>query len=171
RLSSVSKIVVGRNNAKRKYFPRKNSLTEKLTAAAPNLDIYIIPDKATANYKPEKAKKKWMEFTLPDTIKSVLMWICATAVGFIFSWLGFSEANIITVYILSVLMTAITTSHRVYSLISSIIGVLTFNFFFTEPRFTLNAYDSGYPATFLIMFLSAFLTGTLAVKIKQNAKQ
>jgi len=43
-LSGVSKIVMGRNNAKRKYFWSKPSLTEKLTATAPNLDIYIIPD-------------------------------------------------------------------------------------------------------------------------------
>ncbi|MEG1947512.1 MAG: sensor histidine kinase KdpD [Lachnospiraceae bacterium] len=171
RLSSVSKIVVGRNNAKRKYFPRKNSLTEKLTAAAPNLDIYIIPDTETSRYKHQKCKPKEFKFLISDVLKSVGILTAATVIGYAFFLLGFSEANIITVYILSVLMTAITTSHRVYSLISSIIGVLTFNFFFTEPRFTLNAYDSGYPATFLIMFLSAFLTGTLAVKIKQNAKQ
>ncbi|MFR8331551.1 MAG: DUF4118 domain-containing protein [Oscillospiraceae bacterium] len=33
--------------------------------------------------------------------------------------------------------------------------MLTFNFFFTEPRFSLHAYDSGYPVTFLVMFLAS----------------
>lgn len=171
RLSGVSKIVVGRNNAKRKYTFGKPSLTEQLTAAAPNLDIYIIPDKETTAYKPPKTQKAKFQFLPSDLIKSVALLVVATLIGHAFYLLGFSEANIITIYILSVLVTAVVTTQRVYSLTSSVISVLTFNFFFTIPRFTFNAYDGGYPATFLIMFISAFLTGSLAVKIKQVARQ
>ncbi|MDD3338669.1 MAG: sensor histidine kinase KdpD [Lachnospiraceae bacterium] len=171
RLSGVSKIVVGRNNAKRKYVFGKPSLTEKLTSSAPNLDVYIIPDQEISRYKPKRAKRSPFRFMLSDLIKSIALLVLATLIGYAFYQLGFSEANIITVYILSVLITAIITSERLYSLVSSVISVLTFNFFFTVPRFSLNAYDGGYPVTFLIMFLSAFLTGTLAAKIKQNAKQ
>ncbi|MEG2297446.1 MAG: sensor histidine kinase KdpD, partial [Clostridium sp.] len=171
RVSGVSKIVLGRNNATRKYFWTKPSLTEKLTVAAPGLDIYIIPDKETSRYKAIKVRQNTFRFVLSDVIFSFLMLAAATAVGFLFSGLGFSEANIITVYILSVLITAIITTQKAYSLISSVVSVLTFNFFFTAPRFTLNAYDAGYPATFLIMFISAFITSTLAVKIKQHARQ
>lgn len=85
--------------------------------------------------------------------------------------MGFAEANIITVYVLGVLVTSVVTRHRVYSLISSIVSVLVFNFFFTDPQFTLQAYDQGYPVTFLIMFLAALLTSSLAVKLKEHAKQ
>ncbi|MEG2118456.1 MAG: DUF4118 domain-containing protein, partial [Clostridia bacterium] len=171
RLSGVSKIVLGRNNAKRKYFLGKSSLTEKLTPLAPNLDIYIIPDKETIGYKPKKFKNSTAKFNIYDILKSVVLLIVATLIGCAFYALGFSEANIITVYILSVLITSIITSGRAYSIISSILSVLVFNFFFTEPRFTLNAYDSGYPATFIIMFISAFITSSLAVKIKKHAHQ
>ncbi|MEG1803024.1 MAG: sensor histidine kinase KdpD [Lachnospiraceae bacterium] len=171
RLSGVSKIVMGRNNATRKYFWAKPTLTERLTLNAPNLDIYIIPDQETPSYHPERFFHGHFLFQLSDVVKSVLMLILATLTGFLFSNLGFSEANIITVYILSVLITAIITTQRIYSLISSIVSVLTFNFFFTIPTFTFNAYDKGYPATFLIMFIAAFITGTLAVKIKQHAHQ
>ncbi|MEG2259182.1 MAG: DUF4118 domain-containing protein, partial [Oscillospiraceae bacterium] len=171
RVSGVSKIVLGRNKTKRKYFLAKQSLTEKLEIVAPNLDIYIIPDKGAVGYKAPKAKKTGTQFLLSDLVKSTLMLVLATSVGFVFSGFGFSEANIITVYILSVLITAIVTTQRGYSLVSSIISVLTFNFFFTVPRFSFNAYDGGYPATFLIMFVSAFITSTLAVKIKQHARQ
>ena len=40
-----------------------------------------------------------------------------------------------------------------------------------HPQFTLQAYDKGYPITFLIMFLAALLTSSLAVKLKEHAKQ
>lgn len=172
RLSGVSKIVVGRNSTKRRYSFGKPSLTEKLAAAAPNLDIYIIPDKNTPPYKAKKIRSSnTPEFVPMDALKSLIILVLATLVGLVFRRMGFSEANIITVYILSVLVTAIITTQKTYSLISSVISVLTFNFFFTVPRFTFNAYDSGYPVTFLIMFISAFITSSLAVKIKQNARR
>ena len=171
RLSGVSKIVLGRNNARRKYTLGKSSLTERLTTAAPNLDVYIIPDKETKAYHPKKVKQKSFKFVFADVAVSIAMLALATFVGAIFYKLGFSEANIITVYILCVLGASILTTQRIYSLTLSVISVLTFNFFFTMPRFSLEAYDTGYPVTFLIMFIAAFLTSTLAVKMKQNAKK
>ena len=170
RLSGVSKIVVGRNNAKRRFFFGKPSLTEKLTAYAPNLDIYIIPDKEITIYHKRKRKSRH-PFLTSDLLKAIIIMLLSTAAGLLFYKLGFSEANIITIYILGVLFTSIATTQRIYSFISSFVSVLIYNFFFTEPRFTFNAYDAGYPVTFLIMFIAAFITSSLAVKLKRHAKQ
>ena len=49
--------------------------------------------------------------------------------------------------------------------------MLVFNFLFTAPKYTLVAYDRGYPVTFLIMFVAAFLTGTLASRMKRSSRQ
>ena len=95
----------------------------------------------------------------------------ATFIGMVFSNLGFTEANIIMVYILGVLVISVVTSHRIYSMISSVVSVFLFNFFLTIPKYTFVAYHHGYPVTFLIMFLAAFITSTLAVRLKNNAKQ
>ena len=46
-----------------------------------------------------------------------------------------------------------------------------FNFFFTVPRFTFRFNDPDYPVTFTIMFMISFLTGSLAARLKENAKQ
>lgn len=171
RLFGVSKIVVGRNNIRKKYLIGKPTFTEQLISYAPNLDVYVIPDSTAAPYREKSVSHEKEKFLLSDIYKSIAVLIVATIIGGLFYYLGFSEANIITVYTLGVLVTAIITSRRVYSVVSSVLGVLVFNFFFTEPRFTLNAYDSGYPATFIIMFVAAFIAGTLAVKIKTHAKQ
>ena len=103
--------------------------------------------------------------------KSVAILILSSCIGLLFRYLGFAEANIITVYVFGVLITSVVTRHRIYSLISSIVSVLVFNYFFTDPQFTLQAYDKGYPITFLIMFLAALLTSSLAVKLKNHARQ
>ena len=172
RLSGVSKIVIGRSNTVRKHLFSKPSLTEKLISYSPNLDIHIIPD-STANTEKKKIKsnKNDLALSIKDILISIIILVAASCVGFVFYNLGFSEANIITVYILGVLITSVTTTHRIYSLISSIVSVIVFNFLFTEPRFTLLAYDTGYPVTFFIMFIAAFITGSLAVRLKNSAKQ
>ncbi len=110
-------------------------------------------------------------WNVADVIKSAGMLLTATGIGYLFWHLGLSEANIIMVYILGVLIIAVITSHQIYSLVSSIVSVIVFNFFFTVPRYTLLAYDKDYPITFVIMFLAAFLTGTLAVRLKKTVRE
>lgn len=171
RLSGVSKIVLGRSNTRRNPWFGRPLLTEKITQYAPNLDIYIIPDRSVPTYRLKRQAAQGTKLNGKDVLKSVLVLLASTVIGFSFYRLGFSEANIITVYILGVLITAIVTSQRVYSLVSSMISVLLFNFLFTAPRFSFDAYDPKYFATFPIMFLAAFLTSSLAVRIKRQARQ
>ncbi len=174
RLSGVSKIVIGRSSATRKNMFSKPTLTERLIAAAPSLDIHIIPDSegSALGYRRRKAPGKiGIVMSVSDILKSIAMLVLASCIGMLFQHLGFDEANIITVYVLGVLITSVITTHRIYSLISSIVSVLVFNFLFTDPKFTLHAYDKGYPVTFAIMFFAALLTGTLAIRLKNHAKQ
>ena len=91
--------------------------------------------------------------------------------GYFFNSLGFANANIMTVFVFAVQLIAVLTNHRTYSMIAAVLSVLIFNFLFTTPRYTFHAYGEGYPVTFLIMFGIAFLTGTLALKLKNQAKQ
>lgn len=173
RLSGVSKIVIGRSAVTRRHIFNKPTLTEKLIAASPDMDIYVIPDtnSTMSGYRSGKSKKKGSSaFSVPDIIKSVAILAAVSLIGMIFDYLGFTEVNIITVYILGVLLISVVADHRIYSLLSSIVSVIVFNFLFTEPRYTLLAYDSGYPVTFVVMFIAAFITASLAVKLKSHAR-
>ena len=95
---------------------------------------------------------------------SLLVLILATLLGYLFYIVGFTEANIITVYILGILILSVITTNRFCSLVASVASVLIFNFFFTVPRFTFRIVDPGYYVTFFIMFFASFLTGTLAIE-------
>ena len=170
RLSGVTKIVIGRSAAARSRIIRKASITDKLIEYAPNIDIHIIPDTdIIPEYKTLKARSH--SFSAYDLTVSIAVLIAATLIGYAFRQLGFTEANIITVYLLGVLLISIFTAHRLCSLISSAVSVILFNFFFTDPNFTLKAYSSGYPATFIIMFTAAFIASSIAIKMKTNSMQ
>ena len=172
RMAGVTKIVLGRSGVHHALF-RKPSLTERLIELMPELDIHIIPDSGVDHHFSARRK----EFAHPpsisilDLLKSAMILVLATLIGLLFYHWGFTEANIITLYILGVMLVSISTKSSVCSLIASIVSVLTFNFFFTVPRFSLHAYDSGYPVTFLVMFLASLMTGSLASKLKLHAKR
>ena len=68
-----------------------------------------------------------------DTLKTMAVLAAATAIGFLLETLGLSQANIITVYILGVLVVAAVTASRWYSISASLASVLLFNYIFTEP--------------------------------------
>jgi len=173
RLSGVTKIVVGRSAATRKHPWSKPTLTEKLTAIAPNLDIHIIPDASVdGSYRPKRAAPKFdLKTAIRDWTLTIVILALATILSYGFSKVGFTEANIIAVYLLAALLTSMATSTRSSYVLSAIGGVLVFNFFFTMPRFSLRVHEHGAPLTFLIMVVAALIVGTLTDRLKSQVKQ
>lgn len=172
KVSGVTKIVLGRTNHSQNLLFRRKSLADKLTELAENMDIYIIPDtQPLYKKKPVLAHDDEPWFRWPDLLKTLLVIVLATLVGCIFFAAGLRDANIITVYILGVLITAIWTRGHLFGALASLLSVFAFNFFFTVPRFTLQATDPDYPVTFLIMLTASVLSSTLAIRVKKQARQ
>ena len=171
RLSGVTKIVIGRSAVTRKHPWSKPTLTEKLIAMAPNMDIHIIPDAyVDGAYRAQKAKRE-SRGLLRDWAVSLGILCLATLMGYAFSRVGFTEANIIAIYLLAVLLTSMATSSRSSYILSAVGSVVVFNFFFTSPRFSLRVYEDGAPMTFLIMIVAALIVGTLTDRLKSQVKQ
>ncbi len=168
--SRVSKIVMGRSGHMGRWL-KKTNFVDKLTTLAPTLDIYIIPDTQSSFHIRSPKFSKPPELSLVDLAKSAGILIICTLIGLWFNYLGFNESNIITVYILGVLLNALFTKGRIYSAGSSVLSVLVFNFFFIDPNFSFYAYGSGYPVTFVVMLSAALITGTLTKRAKEQARQ
>ncbi|MBO5415379.1 MAG: DUF4118 domain-containing protein, partial [Clostridia bacterium] len=173
RLSGITKVVLGRSAAPKKGLFKKQTLTDQLIALAPNLDVHIIPD-MTVKQKEQRVRlfgKRTLLSTLKDFGISALILAIASGISFGLHYMGFTDANVITVYILAVLVISVLTENRFCWVISSAAGVLLFNFFFTTPKFSLMAYDKGYPVTFLVMLVASLVTGSIAARMKSHAKQ
>ena len=170
RVSGITKIVMGRVNHRQHPWIGQKSLADRLIERT-DLDVYIIPDRQPLYKKPlGKLRKSRVRFSWRDAVVTLLCLAISTAVGFAFDWAGFSESNIITIYILGVLVTAVSTSGHLYGAANSLLSVLAFNFFFTEPRFTLQADGPSYPVTFLIMLSSSIIVSSLASRVKEQAR-
>ncbi len=175
RLNNITKIVLGRSNIRRRHLWGKPSLTEKLTEIAPNLDIYIIPDAASVHssyHHPNMhLRSTGWHIQATDLLRTVFILISVTLTGLFFYQAGLSEANIITLYILGVLLASIATTGWSCSLLASACSVIVFNYFFTTPRFTFHVYGKDYPVTFIVMFVVALLSSALTTRLKDHARQ
>ncbi|MBQ7322924.1 MAG: sensor histidine kinase KdpD [Clostridia bacterium] len=173
RLSGITKVVLGRSAAPKKRLFKQQTLTDQLITLAPNLDIHIIPD-MTVKQKAQKVRlfgKRTLISALMDLGISALILAIASGISFGLHYMGFTDANVITVYILAVLIISVLTENRFCWVVSSAAGVLLFNFLFTTPKFSLMAYDKGYPVTFLVMLVASLVTGSIAARMKNHAKQ
>lgn len=177
-VSNVSKVVLGRTN--HRFFMRKPmaEVLEKLNSMAPNIDVYIIPDmknrKAAGKYGHREGRRKaenagmqalW-EFGLINIIL-----VLTTIAAWILQKFHLPESNIIMVYILGVLLSSYISDKKIYAVYSSLFSVLAFNFFFTEPYFSLKAYDKGYPTTFAMLFIVGLFTASQTRKLKLQNKE
>ena len=171
RLSNVTKIVIGQSNARRNHFFSKSTLTEKLIEIVPDIDIHIISDAVKTRSYQKRAFTWYVEKpSAKDYFLTVFIFAVCTFIGLLFQKLNFTDTNIVTIYILGVLVTSIVTDGYLCSVAGSFLSVVLFCFFLTEPRMSFQTYAVGYPVTFLIMLISSVLTGALAAKLKTHAK-
>ena len=105
-----------------------------------------------------------------DYLLTVFIFAVCTLIGLLFQKLDLTDTNIVTIYILGVLITSIVTDGYLCSVAGSFLSVFLFCFFLMEPRMSFETYAVGYPVTFFIMLISSVLTGALAAKLKTHAK-
>ena len=172
RLSNITKIVVGKSSNNKRSLLKKQSLVDQLMPLVTNIEMYIVPD-SNVQYKEGKVllKRKTVIPSFKDILLTVMLLIIETLIGYLFMKIGFTESNIIMVYIVGVLITAILTNSQICWIASSVLSVILFNFMFTFPHFSLVAYGEGYPITFAVMLIVSLITGSISNKMKSQVKK
>lgn len=78
-----------------------------------------------------------------------------------------SVPDVVMLFLLGVLAAALTTG-RGASLLAAALAVLSYDFFFVPPAFTLNVSDARYFLTFGMMFGVSVVIGTLALRLREQ---
>lgn len=174
RLSGITNIVIGKSRNKKTLKSLfEMDLEDKLISMLPDIEIHIIPDSPPnrAYRKPGRLQiRKNLFLSWPDTLKTIGLLAAATLLSMVIRTFDTGDQNIIMVYILSVLVVSRITMGYLYGIAASILSVLAFNFFFTEPYYTFMAMRPDYPITFAIMLLAALITSALTVRVRSQAR-
>lgn len=178
RLSSVTKLVLGRTNHRLLFGQKKGTLTDQISEYMPELDIFIIPDAGNIGKKrymlhiPKKyVAAKSTESLGMDLLKEGAALLIVTGVGFLFRKLGFVDADIIMGYLFAILLLSLYTTRRYIAVSSAIFSVLLFDWFFVRPYYSLTFYSGAYSVTFGIMLLFSLIISTVLSTGRKQARE
>lgn len=119
----------------------------------------------------KKLKKTHIINVLINSGITILIFFVCTALCYLLDYFKVKDLNFLIIYILGILLTAVLTKGFTYSAILSLVSVLGYNFFFTQPRMTLKINDSAYITTFILMFLVGIGISAITFQLKKKMSQ
>ena len=172
RVSGITKIVLGKSPERHRFLAPRETLMSRLNELAPDVEIIIVPNRLQDDSRRFSLRGRLQQerLTARDLVKTLLILAVCTGLGFLFSAIGLAITNVVLIYILGVMAVALFTTGYLCSVLSSLLSVLIFNFFFTEPYYSLQS-SPDYFATFAVMFAAALLSSSLTSRIKTQSIQ
>lgn len=101
-------------------------------------------------------------------MKTTAILLLFTAAAFILDSLKLRVENILIIFVLSILIVVIMTRSYGWGIAASLFCSLAFNYFFTEPKYTLRMQDPTYYISLGIFLISAFIVDTLASRLQKQ---
>jgi two-component system sensor histidine kinase KdpD len=137
-------------------------------AAAPNLAELSLLTRSRAylglrEREGESAKTRYPRYLWGIGVTALTTAVSALMFG------HFELSNLVMIYLLGVVFVA-TRFGRGPSVLSSILSVAAYDFFFVPPRFSFAVSDVQYLVTFAVMLLVGLIVGTLAVNLRSQAR-
>lgn len=176
---NFSRLVLGRAGFK---LPWQGSIHQSITRLAPHLDLIDI-GKATAQDDDTAASLNSSGSKLETTDRSasifaphrLLRYAYAAGASAVTALLAtpllgvFNLVNIAMLFLLTVVLVAVRLG-RGASVVATVVGVLSFDFFFVPPRFSFAVSDLQYVMTFAVMLAVGLITGYLTAGLRYQAK-
>ncbi len=167
RARNATKILVGkplRSRFKELVF---GSVVNDLITESGEIDVYIVTGDATPGRplipRVFRRTSPWSAYAMGLGAVAV-----ATAVAVASApYLG--ESTVPMLYLLGVLVVAAYLG-RGPAVLASILSVLSYDYFFVEPYLTLAVSDPRELVTFVVLLVTALVTGTLTVMIREQAE-
>jgi two-component system sensor histidine kinase KdpD len=183
RTRNISRIVLGKptySGWKRWLF---GSLVDTVVRQASDIDIHVVGKEtnllAQAKQNPYFARSRLYLGLALEEQRPLFKWrigylwaIVVTAICTTLAWFMFGHvdlANLIMVYLTGVVIVAARYG-RGPSVLSSVLGVLLFDFFFVPPNFSFAVSDTQYLITFSVMLLVGLVISSMTVRIQHQAK-
>jgi len=114
--------------------------------------------------------KKVLPIRLRDILITIGIVAGATFVCGIIRLFSSNELPLYLVFVLAVVVVSRLTDGLVYGIVASAFAVFIINFAFTYPVWIFNFTITGYPFTFISLFVVSVITSTLTTQIKQQQK-
>ncbi|EWY42435.1 histidine kinase [Skermanella stibiiresistens SB22] len=165
---NVSQIIVGRAERDGWLPFRHRNVTAELLARADRFDVTVVagddePRRQLPVLATRQAGFDWTGYAVAAAATAA-----ASALGYGLS-LFLDLPNISLIYLMAVLLVAIRHGLGP-SIAVSVASFLAYNFFFTDPLFTLDISDTRNILTVVFFLITAFITSNLAARVRMQVE-
>lgn len=167
RTRNVTKIIIGKPTHPRWKDRLFGSVLDQVVRGSGDIDVYVItgdsgepPQAASKGAPPPWQPREWLW--------SVAGVGAATIVALLL-YPYFGLVDLVMVYLLGVVITA-SRAGKGPSLLSTVLSVAAFNFFFVPPRYTFTVSDIRHVFTFAVMFIVAYVICRLTLRVRDQAE-
>jgi len=166
---NVTKIVMGKPNKPRWRELLQPPIVEQVIRRSGPIDVVVVSFETVEQHPLRKrATKKRVSFGLGGYAASLMLAVAVTVVCELFR--PFLEpTNIAMFYLLAVVVAAVRLGRKPAT-VTSLLGVLAFDFFFVPPRMTFAVADSQYLITFVALFTVGIVISTLVTRARERAE-
>jgi two-component system sensor histidine kinase KdpD len=164
---NVTKIVIGKTGASARWRFWRRSVVDRLVQRSGNIDVYII--QGVAEHLPVGTLSTVRPTHYRGYVVAVVVMAVTTAIAGAFNALGLTDADLVMPFLLGVVFVAARLG-RGPAIFASIAAVLLFNFFFTEPHYTIAVNDTKYLFTFTVMLVIALIISALTSRIRDQVE-
>ncbi|MGA2934860.1 MAG: sensor histidine kinase KdpD [Methanomicrobiales archaeon] len=167
RKHNITRILIGKTLRPRWQEFLFGSVVDQLIHNSGTIDVYVISSSEVAPEKPAD-----MEPLLPVSpprsyIDSLVLVILITVLG----WLVrpfISPTNLVMFYMLAVVISAFRWGLRP-AILTAVLGILAFDFFFVAPNFSFRVSDTEYVITFAGFVAVGTLISLLVARVRDHA--
>ena len=103
-----------------------------------------------------------------DALVTVGLLGCGFVICFFLRFISDADFHVPLIFVLVVLLVSLSTDGYFFGLMSSVFSVIAVNYAFTYPYFHFNFTLTGYPLTFLCMFVVSVITCTLMSRVRKG---
>jgi two-component system sensor histidine kinase KdpD len=167
RKNNITKIIVGKPLRPRWQELLRGSLVDQLIHRSGEIDIYVVTSSDRPTMPPEENPLR-LHSPLSRYLWSMVLVTIATGLGFMIGG-RIEPTNLVMLYLLTVVIAAIYLG-RGPAVLASLLGVLTFDFFFVLPYFTFAVSDTQYVITFIALFLVGMVISQLTARAREQAE-
>ncbi len=168
--AGMTHIVVGNATGLRALALGREGLASRIMRLAHKAVVDVVPVKDLPAQYGRLREETGFRPTFGDAGRALAAAAIATALGVGVEELGLTGSVVLVLYLIVALLIATRADGFFYALFVALASTLAYNFFFTVPRFTFNAYGINYPFIFAFLLVGTLVASTLAVRMKRQAE-
>jgi two-component system sensor histidine kinase KdpD len=164
---NITKIIAGKPVRSRWIEIFRNSVVDHLIRQSRNIDVYVINSEAEP--KGRRIMEGWRPHRpLGRYILGLFLVAAATGLSALIDPF-ISPTNLIVIFLLAVVVAAVYLG-RGPAIVTSVLGVIAFDYFFVPPHLTLAVSNTEYILTFLGLLAVGIVISQLTATIRNQAE-